>query len=435
MLKGLLYSSLGLLGVFAALCSPIWGAVAVIEAYLLNPIVLSDQLATVRFQFIITAAFVLGILLRGLEPPLPKVRNETIALTAMLSYGALAMASTLWAVISADTAFDESIDILKAIFVASLLPLVIRSERSARIIIWALLVGVAHAAFMHVLGPRFGWLPRRFSREFGPLPDTQSSVMILFVPLFALFAVYSKRWREKAFCLASLLVSLDSIVNSYQRAYFVALLVQAVMLTILLPKRIVLRLIPVATFAVILFSMVFTPDNYWSWMTTISDYEDDRSANVRIELSKVSLKIIREFPFGVGYRNYPWVSPRYLDASYLTQGTRAAHNTFFTVACETGLLGLALFLAAFGAAMLIVRRIRRSSDSKCPTEIQVFSMGMEIGLLGWGVGGLFHSDHEVDPAFWFIGLAVAMARVAAHQLATVSPRPEHATNPMTHVAS
>ncbi|OYP33022.1 O-antigen ligase family protein [Rhodopirellula sp. MGV] len=411
MLKTWLYMTLGIVGVIAALLNPLYGAVAIIESYLFTPTVFSPELLSFRFQFNIAIAFMLGLLMHGMRS-LPKVHNEGRINYLLIAYGLVGLSSTLWAVKDPDVAWRNSIDIGKTILVSLLIFRSIGDEKSFRTIIYAILVGVAHCAFMYIVGANIGWVPKKLAREFGILPDMQASVMTYYVPLFVLFSIYGRTIWTKLFSLVGLLLILDAIVNSYQRAYFVALLVEMAFLVVILPKRIVLRLIPAMLVGVLAFVFVFSPDDYWEQMKTILDNKNDGSAQSRFAIADASMKMFADYPWGVGYRNYPQISPRYLTDRWLTDGgQRAAHNTFFTVLCELGIVGFSLLMGAVGYALWLLRRVRKLTNMKQVTEFEAFAMSIEVGLIGWLVGGLFHSDHEVDPIYWSLALTPAIVRI------------------------
>jgi hypothetical protein len=48
-----------------------------------------------------------------------------------------------------------------------------------------------------------------------------------------------------------------------------------------------------------------------------------------------------------------------------------------------------------------------------------YALGLEVGLLGWCAYGLFQTEHEVDPAYWFAAMAVIIYRL--HKSAAQSP--------------
>ncbi len=118
-------------------------------------------------------------------------------------------------------------------------------------------------------------------------------------------------------------------------------------------------------------------------MSTIEAPTEEASANSRFVIASASLRMLADYPMGVGYRNYPDVSPRYLDTTFLTHGRRSAHNSFFSVACETGYLGFAVWISAFAGAIWLCRRIRKAANFSRLTQVDIYAMGIEIGLYGW----------------------------------------------------
>jgi O-antigen ligase len=410
LIKAIFYFGLTLIGIVAALFSPMAGAIAAIESYLLNPngLALDFQF---RYQLWVTIAFIVGCLLHR-PRPLEKVGREGILIKSLWAFTAIAALSSLWAVYSASEALDETSDLFKRVLVSSLLVLVIRNEKALSGILMACIVGVWHASVLHVLGPRLGYVPTASAREDGVLPQGQMSVLILFVPLLVVLIASGSRW-ERRVSLCALPFVIDSIVNTYMRAGFVALAVEGALLLLLLPRRITLRLLPGLALGLGLFFFMFTPREYWRWMDTIGTPTQEGSANSRFAIADASIRMFLDYPMGVGYRNYRNVSPRYLDAGYLTNGKRSAHNSFFTVLCETGILGLLAWFTAFGGAAWTLRRIRRKADRSRPHRIEVYAMGLEIGLYGWFAAGIFHDIHNVDPAYWFVAISVAIARLRA----------------------
>jgi len=192
---------------------------------------------------------------------------------------------------------------------------------------------------------------------------------------------------------------------------FLGMLIEALMLLLLLPKRIVIRFLPALGMIAGLLFFRLAPADYWNWMSTIKAPQQEASAASRFVLTETSLKILADYPMGVGYKNYQFVSPNYLDPSLLSNGRRSAHNSFFAILCEAGPFAFFFWLVAFAGALVIMRRVRKSAEPRSPTSIQVYAMGMEVGLYGWLVGGLFHDVHDVDPAYWFVALSIVVYRL------------------------
>ena len=71
-------------------------------------------------------------------------------------------------------------------------------------------------------------------------------------------------------------------------------------------------MLPVVLVGIALFVFRLAPADYWARMQTIEAPTQESSANSRFLIANASLQILADYPMGVGYRNYPDVSPRYL---------------------------------------------------------------------------------------------------------------------------
>ena len=421
MLKAIFYLSLMALALIATLRSPLAGAVACLLGYLVNPTVFNLPDGGFRYQLAVTAAFLISCALHRPRGPNP-VAGENWVLKALWVFVALGALSSTWAVVSSQQALDAIYEVFKTVLMVSLMVRVIRDSRSMGIIMMACMVGVWHASILHIFGVRFGYVSAAFGRENGVLPDAQTSVLILFIPSMLVLGMLGTR-SERLLAWAALPFALDSVVETYERTGLVALCFQLCLILLFLPRRIALRLTPVMAIGVALFLFRFTPEDYWTKMTTILAPHEEASANSRLVINDASWRMLQDYPMGVGYRNYLDVSPRYLGAQLLTGGRRSAHNSFFSVVCETGVFGFAVWVVAFGGTIWMLRGIRKRSNAAKPSRVAVYAMGLEIGLYGWLAGGWFQAYHEVDPAYWFVALAVALRRIQAQEQCTAMQDP------------
>jgi hypothetical protein len=416
MLKTLLYGSIASLGVIVALFSPLYGAVAVIESYMLHPTIYSPELKTVRLQLVTALAFLVGYVVHA-PRGLPRVDDEAKLFRIMCLYTGLALASSVWAVRYPDIAFSFAFGLAKTVFVTLLLVNVAKSPRDVSTLLWAILIGVSHAAFMHTIGAKLGYLPEDLHRdEHGALPDFQGSIMVMFFPSFLLVGLFCKSWWKRSFCLLSLPLIADSIVNTYQRTFVVAAAVQGLYLLINAPGRAKVKIAAVMAAGAVTAAALFMPEDYWQRLQTIKTYKSEASAASRFTIADASMRMLKDYPFGVGFRNYQYVSRNYLPGDSLTfdpktgERVRAAHNTWFAVACDTGILGIFLFCATFFGTWRLLRKTRLISRADPYDELALITFGLETGLIGWAVAGLFQTLSEDDPVFWTVALAVLLYR-------------------------
>ncbi len=410
MLRLTFYLALTLVALVATFVSPVGGVVACLGAYLLNPsIFLGDDI--LRFQLVTSAAFILTVMIHR-PAGVPRAGREGRIIVMLWVFLAIGFASALWAEVSSQQALDAIYEVFKTVLFVTLMVKAIEREDQLSLVLTACIAGVWHAALAHTFGVRWGYVPNRFGAEFGVLPDVQMPVMVLFVPLLIVIAIFN-RGRQRLLAAMALPFVVNSIVVTYRRTGFVSLAVEAALLMLLLPARVKLRAAPFVAAAVCLFVFRLAPEDYWERMNTITTPTEERSANSRLVVTGASLRMLADHPFGVGYRNYPVVSPRYLAPEYLTEGRRSSHNSYFAIACETGLPGFVAWISAFLGGVLLLRRIRKTTDWRAPSRVAVYAIGLEFGMYGWFAGGVFQADHEVDPAYWFLGFAVILTRLHA----------------------
>jgi hypothetical protein len=413
MAKAILYLGLSAVGIVLGLFSPLWGAIACIDAYLFNPSVMELPDGGFRYQLWINLVFIIGWVIhwpKGVD----RVGQEGWLIKSLWIFVAFGFASAAWAYDNPQLALNTFYEVFKTALFAALLVRVIRSQRDLSFVIMAVLIGVAHASFMHVFGTRYGYVPPIYGRENGVLPDAQTSVMVIFVPLLLVLAMMGQKYERIVSWLA-LPIVLDSIVVTYQRTGFVALGVELVLMLLFLPMRIKIRMAPGLMIGLVLFVFRLTPADYWDWVDTIKNPTQEGSADSRFHIGAASWRMLKDYPFGVGYRNYMDVVHNYLEAEWLFDDKRTAHNSYFTIACETGIEGFIPWISAFLGACWMLRKIRKRADLRNPTRVEIYAMGMEIGLYGWIATGFFHNEQEVDPAYWLVALAVVLTRLNAQK--------------------
>ena len=131
--------------------------------------------------------------------------------------------------------------------------------------------------------------------------------------------------------------------------------------------------------------------------TTIVDYEEDQSASGRIEAWKAATKMMISHPFtGVGFVSFGQAFPNYSDAR-----PRIAHNTFFQVAGEQGVLGgLSYLIFTF----IALNRLRKNGarlaviPQKTDSERLLYCLNEScfLGFAGFSICAIFLSLANYD---------------------------------------
>jgi probable O-glycosylation ligase (exosortase A-associated) len=153
----------------------------------------------------------------------------------------------------------------------------------------------------------------------------------------------------------------------------------------------------------------FTQD-YVERAQTISEYEQDQSAQGRLNAWKTSWLVFLDYPaFGVGPNNLEVVFRAY---SPEPDRFRVSHNAYLQILCECGLPALLLFVAAIVAALWDLRRTRR--ESRLPW-VEVYARMLQISILAYVVGSMFLSVAYSELLYQLIAMSVSLAVIARRE--------------------
>jgi probable O-glycosylation ligase (exosortase A-associated) len=147
------------------------------------------------------------------------------------------------------------------------------------------------------------------------------------------------------------------------------------------------------------------PEEWWSRMETIETYEEDASANQRINAWTVAIGVASEKFLGAGMEYmYQDFFSRY--GVYDTQ-PRAAHSIYFQVLGNHGFVGLAIFLLVWFSTYSVANRLRLKAR-KIPNATWAADLGamIQVGLIGYLTGGAFLSLAYFDLPYNMLIMAV-----------------------------
>jgi putative inorganic carbon (hco3(-)) transporter len=162
---------------------------------------------------------------------------------------------------------------------------------------------------------------------------------------------------------------------------------------------------------------------------TIEEYATETSAATRIEAWKAAMGMIAAHPLtGVGLASFGVAFPDFSDKK-----PREAHNTFFQIAAESGVVaGLMYLLLGFGSIISLWRnakRLKRALPSGQDARVYFINEAVLCGMCGFVVCALFLSLQMSEIFFYLCALVHAVLRISresgslADDTAVSSPLP------------
>ena len=300
-------------------------------------------------------------------------------------------------------------------------------------LIWVIVLSLG---FFALKGAVFTVLTGGVYRLQGPagsfIADNNSFGMALLmtVPLVRYLQLTAQSHRMRLGLLALLVCFLVAVLGTYSRGAMVGLAVTA--LALLVKSRHRMRLALVAGLALAA-AVQFMPEHWHARIASIFAYEEDASAQARIDSWRYALEVAREHPVvGGGFEVFRG------NQAATPAGYRSAHSIYFEILGEHGWVGLGLFLAlGFGAYRTARSVIRRASDDQELSWAADLASMVQVSIAAYAIAGLFLNLATFDLYYHLIAIVViasALVRqglasrlaAASHHQATAFERPSDA---------
>jgi probable O-glycosylation ligase (exosortase A-associated) len=250
-----------------------------------------------------------------------------------------------------------------------------------------------------------------------------------------LFLNTSIRWLAWL-VLGAGLISVLSVLGSFSRGALLGLIVMVAYLSIRWSGRkgVALTLL----FAVGIGAAAFMPSHWYGRMATISEFEEDASAQGRFDSWNFAYELALDRPLiGGGFDVFYHTKAR--EAYSPGKRFRSAHSIVFQILGEHGFVGLFLFFLllflAWKKAGKVRRRTRQSDQFKWAFDL---SGMLQVSLVGYVAAGLFLDVAYFDLLYVILALIVTTSAVVSRELSeetnTVvgsSMTPDVATNALS----
>jgi O-antigen ligase len=165
----------------------------------------------------------------------------------------------------------------------------------------------------------------------------------------------------------------------------------------------------------------------------------------RTDLWQIARQVARDHPVvGVGIGNFETVEAAYASRTtnlpavdLVIDNPHVVHNSYLELLAETGIVGLALFVAFIGGALALGWRAVSAFARSGETDLELIGRGLLVGLVGMLAASIFLSAEYEKQLWLMLGFAAALTTLAAvsghtrHRLASApggpSSDPQRAT--------
>lgn len=273
----------------------------------------------------------------------------------------------------------------------------------------------------HVMGPESSFFTDN---------NAFALIMCMTIPLMRYVQLETtNRWvRIGMWALMGLTAA--SVLGTYSRGGLLALGITAMMLIWKSRRRGMLILLAPA---IALALVSFMPAQYFQRIDTIGQYQQDESAQGRIQSWKFATHVAEAHPLlGGGFE--VWASDN-MWARYGPPGAtpgRAIHSIFFEVLGEQGFVGLALFLSMLAAGYFGLARVRKKARAGPESHQWMGDLAsmMQVSLIAYTAAGALLPMPYIDFLYQLLALVAVMQILVAEPVpAEASRRASQASNP------
>lgn len=267
------------------------------------------------------------------------------------------------------------------------LPLLVDERDKLRALLAATAIAIAAVA---VKGGYWALMEGFGDRVYGPpgspyYDNNHFAVLVVMsLPLLVLLRSWCATAGARRLVETVLALSLLAALSSWSRGALLALGVTLGLALLLQARRRLRSLAALVLLGVVV--LAFMPEAWLERMQSIAHYEQDASAQGRLEMWALGLRQALEHPLGgIGFQGWRSVSDTGLDW----------HSAYVEVLAEHGFIGLALWLALLLGVMGSLLGLARSTDE----DLGDIARALLASLAGYATGAAFLAIAFWQPVF------------------------------------
>lgn len=399
----------GGVGLVALIANPLIGAhIFVMLLYFENAARTSEGLTAMKVlgPLIMTAWGLRLVLSRGTA-----LRFESFTLT-VIAFVSWCGTSLLYAY-NSDTALARVATFVQLGVATLMFASVIDTARRMRQILWAMVIWTSVATIVGLINYGLGL------KDVVTGPAENRNAFALFLDIAIICAFLLNQQTRSRFVRISVMFGfiplfLLGLALNLSRGGWISLFIGVLMVWYRVSSE--RRFWPVLAMITVLYLITpFLPDAFWQRAGTILPTMQQRSNTfgTRVDLWGLGLRMVQDHPvLGVGMGNFTSVFARYARGD-MVNDPLVAHNSYVTVAAETGLVGLTLFLLVHVLALRLAMRAIRLGTALGLPDLRVCGMVIEVSIIVVMVMSLSGSFEGIKMLWVLFGLAASLGTMTS----------------------
>lgn len=331
--------------------------------------------------------------------------RETIVLLIFIGW----MLFTTFFAFYPDDAWIQWNKVWKIQLIIFLTVLIINDRQKLHWMIWVIALSLG---FYGVKGGIFTILNGGAFRVQGPVGtfiggnNEMALALVMTIPLIRyLHLQETRKWIKNGLAGAMVLTGVAAI-GSQSRGALVAMAVMGLFLWLKSRHKLITGIYMVIAVAIMAAVM---PQTWYDRMGTIKTYEEDRSAQGRINAWHTAFNLAKDRIMGGGFETFQTTVFRQYAPDPMN--VRDVHSIYFETMGEHGFIGFGLFvligLLTWIRAQQVIKRCKQDPDKKWASDLA--SM-IQVSLIGYATGGAFLGLAYFDLPYHLMIIVVLAAK-------------------------
>ena len=209
--------------------------------------------------------------------------------------------------------------------------------------------------------------------------------LVMVIPLIRYLHLQETRKSFKIGLASAMVLTGVAAIGSQSRGGLVAIVAMGLFLWLKSRKKIVTGIYMAIAVAIMASVM---PQEWYDRMNTIKTFQEDQSAQGRINAWHTAFNVAKDRITGGGFEM--WFPPTFRQYAPDPMNVRDVHSIYFEIMGEQGFIGFGLFmllgLMAWIRARQVIKRCKNDPENKWASDLAAMS---QVSLVGYAAGGAF----------------------------------------------